>query len=406
MGVAKGYVMDNIEEVGRILITDDDVYARDILETNLRGLGYEPIVAEDGPTALEKLAQSDVLIAIVDWHMPGMTGLELVRAIRQHDPTIQCIVLTGFGSMEIAVQALREHVYDYLAKPANLNDLSRVVSRAMEHARLLRNKQRSDAALARQSQELAESLKALHEAQDRLIRTANAALMGQLAEGLRHELGNALTVIRLNMSLIKYHREDLARFTRHVASMEQAVLSIERIALALRSFPTEQSNQDELVELASIVQQAARQTEQAHGDQAGLLHFDLEAPAYAFGSLFQLARAFAAIVENAVESSLAAHPDSPHVSIALHADGDSWRIAVADNGAGFTQEALEHAFEPGFTTKVERGFMRGLGLGLFVAGSVLDRHNGHIQLSNRAEGGALVEIWLPRAAMATDGEAQ
>src|SRR4030042_2331578 len=97
------------------------------------------------------LAQSDVLIAVVDWHMPGMSGLELRRAIRQHDPTIQCIVLTGYGSMEIAVQALREHVYDYLAKPASLNDLSRVVGRAIEHRRLLRHKQRSDAALARQT---------------------------------------------------------------------------------------------------------------------------------------------------------------------------------------------------------------------------------------------------------------
>jgi signal transduction histidine kinase len=398
--------MDNTEEVGRILITDDDVFARDLLEANLKALGYESIVAPDGPTALEKLSQADVLIAIVDWHMPGMSGLELVRAIRRHDPTIQCIVLTRYGSTEIAGQALREHVYDYLAKPASLNDLSRVVSRAIEHTRLLRYKQRSEVALARQSQELAESLKALHEAQDRLIRTANAALMGQLAEGLRHELGNALTVIRLNMSLIKYHREDLARFTRHVSSMEQAVHSIERIALALRSFPTEQGNQDELLELASIVQQAARQTQQAHSDHARLLQFDLEAPAYVYGSLFQLARAFAAIVENAIESSLAANPDSPQVLIELHADGDRWRVAISDNGAGFTQGAIEHAFEPGFTTKIERGFMRGLGLGLFVAGSVLDRHSGHIQLSNRAEGGALVEVWLPRAPTATRDESE
>ena len=59
----------------------------------------------------------------------------------------------------------------------------------------------------------------LHETRARLLRTGNAALMGQLAEGLRHELGNALTVIRLNINLVTYYRDDPDRFNQHMKSL-------------------------------------------------------------------------------------------------------------------------------------------------------------------------------------------
>jgi two-component system, NtrC family, C4-dicarboxylate transport sensor histidine kinase DctB len=252
--------------------------------------------------------------------------------------------------------------------------------------------------LATRSEELAASLEALREAQGRLIRTANAALMGQLAEGLRHELGNALTIIRLNMNLLTYYRNDPERFARHMTSLGQGVQAIERIAFGLRYFPTLDADEAEVLSLSQIVRQAASQAQQAHATRSANVHLDLPDTAMMRGSVFQLLRAFVGIVENAVEASNSARPEQPLVSITLRADADRWYVAVQDNGPGFTSEALEHALEPGFTTKIERGYLRGLGLGLFLASSVIEHHGGKLRLSNLPGDGALVEAWLPQSA--------
>src|SRR6185436_19131086 len=118
-----------------VLIIDDDIHIRAALEIHLQTLGYNTIIAPDGPSALRLLAETNVVVAIVDLNMPFMNGLEVARAIRQHDATIQCIMLTGHASLESAVQALREQVYDYLAKPVSMLDLAHIVGRAVEHVR-------------------------------------------------------------------------------------------------------------------------------------------------------------------------------------------------------------------------------------------------------------------------------
>jgi len=147
-----------------------------------------------------------------------------------------------------------------------------------------------------------------------------------------------------------------------------------------------------------IIRQAAREAQQASDPQTVHINFAVVESAAIQGSYFQLVRAFVGIIENAIESSLQNNPDSPQVWITLEAAPNAqWRISIRDNGSGFAPEALEHATEPGFTTKIERGFMLGLGLGLFVASTVIDRHGGQLRLSNAAEAGALVEVWLPQA---------
>ncbi|MCC7447295.1 MAG: response regulator [Anaerolineae bacterium] len=391
-----------------ILIVDDNPNIREALADQLRAAGFVPVTARDGSVALRLLSKYDILIAIVDLMLPGMNGLTVIHAIREHNATIPCIVLTGHVSTETAVQALREHAYDYLIKPVDMDILLRVVHRAAEHAWLMRDKQEADHNLARRSEELAASLAALHDAQERIVRTANAALMGQLAQGLRHELGNALTVIRLNMNLLAYYREDAARFAQHINGLDRGVQSIERIALALRDFPTSDVGEEEQLDLWPVVQQAVRQAQQAHPEFGGALIITRQQIAPVHGVSLQLVQAFFAIIENAIESTQIAQPPVPQITLALRPHNRFWHVVVRDNGGGFSEEALAHAAEPGYTTKVDRGFMRGLGLGLFVASSVIDKHNGRLRLSNRPEGGALVEVWLPQAqadeeATAADG---
>jgi two-component system, NtrC family, sensor kinase len=379
-----------------ILVVDDDPYLRNLLVKHLTSRNFTPLMAANGAQAVDLLMQHDPLVAIVDLLLPDIDGLQLIQDIHTHNSLIQCIVLSGYAELTGAVESIREHVYDYLPKPVTMGELDLTLARAMEHGRLMRVHRDAEAILLRRSEELESSLRALQEAQDRLIRTANAALMGQLAEGLRHELGNALTTIRLNMNLLTHYREDPARYARHMSSLEQGVRAIERIAFALRSFPTSEG-QIERLDLIAIIRQASREAQQASDPQTIHINFALVEAATIQGNYFQLVRAFVGIVENAIESSTQLHPENPQAWITVESAPDSqWKVSIRDNGSGLTPEALEHATEPGFTTKIERGFMLGLGLGLFVAGSVIDRHGGQLRLSNAPEGGALVEVWLPQ----------
>jgi two-component system NtrC family sensor kinase len=379
-----------------ILVVDDDPYLRNLLAKHLTARNFTPFMAANGVQAVDLLMQHDPLVAIVDLLLPDIDGLQLIQDMHTQNPLIQCIVLSGYTELAGAVESIREHVYDYLPKPVAIGELDLTLARAVEHARLVRVHRDAEAILLRRSEELESSLRALQEAQDRLIRTANAALMGQLAEGLRHELGNALTTIRLNMNLLTHYREDPARYARHMSSLEQGVRAIERIAFALRSFPTSEG-QIERLDLVAIIRQAAREAQQASDPQTIHINFALVESATIQGSYFQLVRAFVGIVENAIESSTQLHPENPQAWITVESAPDSqWKVSIRDNGSGLTPEALEHATEPGFTTKIERGFMLGLGLGLFVASSVIDRHGGQLRLSNAPEGGALVEVWLPQ----------
>jgi C4-dicarboxylate-specific signal transduction histidine kinase len=380
-----------------VLVVDDDYFVCTMLQLQLKAIGCNPFTASTAESALQTLPEHNIQVAVIDLHLPQMDGLQLITAIHEYDPTIQCIVLTGAASTETAVKALRVQVYDYVMKPISQNDLNRLVWRAAEYGQLMREKRLADATLVRRSEELSASLEALHRVQDDLIRSANAALMGQLADGMQHELGNALTVIHLNMNLLKVYREDPDQFGHHLTSMGQGVKAIERMMIALGDFPTQEDAGLETLDLVDVLKQARVLVEKTYPLATGSIRFDLVSPALTCGDEYQLTRALVGILENAIEASFQNHPEGIEVSVRVRADGDRWRIAIVDNGFGFRSDALTQATEPGFTTKIERGFMRGLGMGLFITSTVLDNHGGELKLANLPEGGALVEIWLPRS---------
>src|ERR1051326_4908830 len=121
----------------RILVADDDESLRRITQMELEELGYTVVTAADGNSALRRLGEAPVQLAITDLKMPGMSGLELLRAIRAEHPETAVIMVTAFGTVETAVEAMKAGAYDYLTKPIDYEQLTLVVGRAMERQNLL-----------------------------------------------------------------------------------------------------------------------------------------------------------------------------------------------------------------------------------------------------------------------------
>ena len=116
-----------------ILIVDDERNVRESLGRLLRD-DYNVLLAEDGRTALQLLAANAVDVVLSDIRMPGMDGLELLAAIRERFPAVAVIMLSAYGDIETAVEAMRRGAADFLAKPANASDLSIRIERAL-HSR-------------------------------------------------------------------------------------------------------------------------------------------------------------------------------------------------------------------------------------------------------------------------------
>src|SRR5579863_8409098 len=118
---------------GKILIVDDELVVRDSLGKWFTSEGYAARPVGGAREALETIQQTDFDIALIDIKMPGMDGMELQSRLREADPDLTVIIMTGYSSVETAVQALKHGAYDYITKPIDPDELSHLVANAMEH---------------------------------------------------------------------------------------------------------------------------------------------------------------------------------------------------------------------------------------------------------------------------------
>ena len=120
---------------GRVLIVDDELAVRDSLGRWFAGEGYEIGVAGSGREALAAIQEKKWDLALIDIKMPGMDGMELHKRLRDADPDLIVVIMTGYASVETAVQSLKRGAYDYITKPIDPDELIHLVSKALDHRR-------------------------------------------------------------------------------------------------------------------------------------------------------------------------------------------------------------------------------------------------------------------------------
>ena len=127
-----------VKTKGRILIVDDELVVRDSLGKWFTSEGYTARPVASGREALETIQQMDFDIALLDIKMPGMDGMELQARLHEADPDLSVVIMTGYASVDTAVQALKRGAYDYITKPVDPDELSHLVDKALEHRRTRR----------------------------------------------------------------------------------------------------------------------------------------------------------------------------------------------------------------------------------------------------------------------------
>jgi response regulator RpfG family c-di-GMP phosphodiesterase len=169
------------DERPRVLIVDDEKFIRDILADFLGMEGYIVRTAEDGAAALNELHNAHYDLVISDLKMPRMGGIELLDAIGTAAPSALTVIMTGFGTVETAIDAMKRGAYDYILKPFKVEEVIRVVQRGLEKQRLAAEnlRLREAVSLYKVSEAIAASL-SLEEVLATVADTAVAELNGDL----------------------------------------------------------------------------------------------------------------------------------------------------------------------------------------------------------------------------------
>ena len=124
-----------------ILVADDDTYIQEVLGDRLESLGYRVLRVGDGKLALEMIERQDPQLVFLDIEMPGMKGLDVLRELRKRDKDFPIVMITAYGSIDLAVEAMKEGAYDFIPKPFKATHIAHVVEKAMERQKLRREKE-------------------------------------------------------------------------------------------------------------------------------------------------------------------------------------------------------------------------------------------------------------------------
>jgi DNA-binding NtrC family response regulator len=122
----------------KILIVDDEAFIRENLERILAEDGYRPFSTESGDEAIKQVAEEEVDLVLLDLNLGAKSGLDVLASLREVDPEVLVIIITGYGTVESAVEALKMGAYDYIKKPFKADAIRLIVRLALETQALRR----------------------------------------------------------------------------------------------------------------------------------------------------------------------------------------------------------------------------------------------------------------------------
>lgn len=287
----------------------------------------------------------------------------------------RCLGVLGLGNKEKGVFSGEEQDL--------LEGLARQLAVAIANARLY--------------EESRKTLEELRQAQEKLVRSGRLAAVGELMAGLAHELNNPLAIILGNAQLA-LETPDLPPEVRNsLEAIGQAGERIARLVHLLGELELLREERFEALEVQALAEEALSLVRERVERQGTVVEVEIGRPLPPlWGSRPRLLRVLHSLLENALEA-MEGQETPQRLSISATSEGKEVLLTIRDTGRGIPAEQLPHVFEPGFSTKVDRGRSRGLGLGLFVAYHIVRAHGGDMSLVSQEGSGTLVTIRLPAA---------
>jgi signal transduction histidine kinase len=374
----------SVNEQPKILIIDDEMGPRESLRMLLKP-SYQVHTAENVESGLQLLQEKQPDAVISDIRMPGTSGIEGLRRIREIDPHVAVIMLTGFGALETAQEALRLGANDYINKPFDAVQMREVIGRNVERTRVQR---KSDEA-SRGIQELNNRL------MGELAKKEKLASLGQASAEFVHDLSNPLTIVWgyvqiLAKKLEQKEKGDASSSPKELAIIEQNVRLCRDLLTMWQNYGNNGGFTPKPVSMSQVVHEVAKGAAGIAAENGIEFKQDIcEEPCIILGDPTQLKRA----VQNVIINAIQACAEKKGVASVTCVRKDFYvDIVVEDTGSGIRPELLSKIFEPYFTTKEGKS---GTGLGLYITKKVIEDHQGSIKVDRTSEAGTTFTIRLP-----------
>jgi signal transduction histidine kinase len=385
----------------RVLVVDDEETVTVTLQGILELDGYSVTASTSGEIALELMRTHPFEVVLTDLRMDGVDGLDLLRELHTISPDSVAIVLTGYGSLDSAVQALREGAYDYLVKPCDILEMRTTVARGLERARLASQLRERVRDLERAN----ETNRALNLELEARVERATAELRREMLakdefmSTVSHDLKSPLTFIK-GMANLRRRRAAATPETRPlIDALEQIEGCAGRMAQQLDELVdtgrlqsgTPLELRRDKVDLIALARKAV--AEHQHTTDRHALHVSTRLPKLVGEwDELRLGRVLDNLLDNAVKYS--PRGGSIKVSIGTTDDGAAV-LSVSDRGEGIPESDLPHIFERFRRGRNVEGRIPGTGIGLAGVQRIVEQHQGTIAVDSKVGVGTTFTVRLP-----------
>jgi two-component system sensor histidine kinase/response regulator len=375
------------EDVG-ILVIDDERGIREGCKRALAPLGYRVEASDTGAVGLRMLQEGSYGLVLLDLMMPGMSGLEVLARIREIDPDIVVIIITGYATVESAVKTIKKGAYDFISKPFTADDLILVVNQGLEHRHLslenkrLRNVEQEARELGRAKAEL-EKLDAM---KSRFMLT------------VAHELRAPIAAIQgyLGLILDGYAGDDAQQMVESahrrcgelLDSLRDLLLLAHMKEKATEVKKTTVSVAETLDEVTSLLK--------AEAERKGL---SLEVQISNRPEMLADAEHLRQLWTNLISNGIKYTPSGGKVVVSL--DQKEGRVVgrVSDTGIGIAADDLPRIWEEFYRTSQAKSMAEhGTGLGLPIVREIVETYGGTIDVESELGKGTTFTFTLPQSA--------
>ena len=356
----------------KIIIIDDEEVVLDSCTQILEGRNYDVFTAPDGMQGLKLVEEIKPDIVFIDLKMPGIPGLDVLQQIHNQDNTIVAIVITGYATVDSAVEAMKKGAYDFLPKPFTPDEFRLITKRGLER----RNLVVEAITLRREKEMLRENFAAIvsHELKSPLgaVQQNLFALSGELAGKLSESQNTKLERMKIRIDdLLKLINSWLRVYSVDISKIKENFSAIAIPALIIKAI--------EIVEPHAVrkdVHLITRLNEQLspiEGDETSLVE------------------ALVNIIGNAVKYSYA----GSQVAINSTEKDGMIEIAISDTGVGIPEEELPSVLSDFYRGNSDKSDESSHGIGLTISRKIIEAHNGTIVVTSKPSIGTTFTIRIP-----------
>lgn len=374
LGITGGKSVELQDGRRRVLVVDDEAAMRDSCQQVLEREGYIVDTAVDGAQSLECARTNEPDVAILDLKMPGISDIELVSVFKERNPGVVPVVVTGYATLNSAVEAMKAGAYDFLPKPFTPDELRVVVRRAIEKREL----ERKSGAL---------------EQEKRLMQDNFAAMVSHQLKSPLAAAAECLEAVRIGAmgALSDKQQSMLERASTRIDELLDVIedwLKLSRIEMG-------QGEQDMgPVDVCTVIHDAWNGSTDEHDRERVTFNLEVERdPGPVYGNEGLLSELLGNLFTNALKYVA----DTGSVSVTVRPEGSDAVIAVSDTGIGIPEEELPYVFDTFFRGSGEHAkSVGGTGLGLAIVKSIVEAHGGLIRVESVAGKGTTFSVRLPK----------